>query len=70
MRKEGCQIDKNARVNEGIRAKEVRLIGPEGDQIGIKPIEEAMELAEELDLDLVEVAPQAQPPVEEARVPQ
>jgi translation initiation factor IF-3 len=63
LSKEGCQIDKNARINQGIRAREVRLVGPEGDQIGIKPIEEAMAMAEELDLDLVEVAPQAQPPV-------
>lgn len=63
MSEEGCQIDKNARINEGIRAKEVRLVGPDGDQIGIKPIEEALDLAEEMDLDLVEVAPQAQPPV-------
>ncbi|MBN2026274.1 MAG: translation initiation factor IF-3 [Actinobacteria bacterium] len=61
--REGCQIDKNVRVNEGIRAREVRLIGPEGDQVGIKSIEEALEMAEEMDLDLVEVAPQAQPPV-------
>ena len=63
MSEEGCQIDKNARINEGIRAKEVRLVGPDGNQIGIKPIEEALDLAEEMDLDLVEVAPQAQPPV-------
>ncbi|MEW6554950.1 MAG: translation initiation factor IF-3 [Actinomycetota bacterium] len=63
MYEEGCQIDKNARVNEGIRAREVRLVGPDGNQIGIKPIEEALAMAEELDLDLVEVAPQAQPPV-------
>jgi translation initiation factor IF-3 len=63
LSKEGCQIDKNARINQGIRAREVRLVGPEGDQIGIKPIEEALAMAEELDLDLVEVAPQAQPPV-------
>ncbi len=63
MKREGCQIDKNARVNEGIRAKEVRLIGPEGDQIGIKPIEEALAMAEDMELDLVEVAPQAEPPV-------
>jgi translation initiation factor IF-3 len=61
--KEGCQIDKNARINEGIRAREVRLVGPEGDQIGIKSIEEALAMADEMDLDLVEVAPQAQPPV-------
>ena len=63
MSEEGCQIDKNARINEGIRAKEVRLVGPDGNQIGIKPIEEALDMAEEMDLDLVEVAPQAQPPV-------
>ncbi len=63
MCKEGCQIDKNARVNEGIRAREVRLVGPDGNQIGIKPLEEALAMAEEMDLDLVEVAPQAQPPV-------
>ncbi len=61
--KEGCQIDKNVRVNEEIRVKEVRLVGPEGNQIGVKPVEEALRLAEEMGLDLVEVAPQAQPPV-------
>jgi translation initiation factor IF-3 len=60
---EGCQIEKNARVNEEIRAKEVRLVGPDGTQIGIKPVEEAQKMADEMDLDLVEVAPQAQPPV-------
>jgi translation initiation factor IF-3 len=63
LNEEGCQIDKNARVNEGIRAKEVRLVGPDGDQVGIKPLEEALAMADEMDLDLVEVAPQAQPPV-------
>jgi translation initiation factor IF-3 len=41
----------------------VRTIGPEGDQLGILPIEKALALAEELDLDLVEVAPLARPPV-------
>ncbi len=51
------------RVNEGIRAKEVRLVGPDGKQIGIKPLEEALRIAEEMDLDLVEVAPLADPPV-------
>jgi translation initiation factor IF-3 len=60
---EGCQIEKNARVNEDIRVKEVRLVGPDGVQIGIKPTEEALKMAEDLDLDLVEVAPQANPPV-------
>ncbi|MEO0248909.1 MAG: translation initiation factor IF-3 [candidate division WOR-3 bacterium] len=51
------------RVNEGIRAKEVRLVGPDGRQIGIKPVEEALRIAEDMDLDLVEVAPLADPPV-------
>ena len=60
---EGCQIDKNVRINEAIRAKEVRVVDPEGKQLGIKPIEEALDLADDMDLDLVEVAPQAQPPV-------
>jgi translation initiation factor IF-3 len=60
---EGCQIDKNARINEAIRAKEVRVVDPDGEQLGIKPIDEALDIAEEMDLDLVEVAPQAKPPV-------
>ena len=42
---------------------QVRLVGPDGGQIGILPTEEALRRARELDLDLVEVAPQAQPPV-------
>ncbi|WP_363315434.1 translation initiation factor IF-3 [Thermosulfurimonas sp.] len=51
------------RVNEKIRAREVRLIGPDGKQIGIVPLREALAKAEEYGLDLVEVAPQARPPV-------
>ena len=50
-------------VNAEIRAKEVRLIGPEGKQVGIVPLKIAIEAAQALDLDLVEVAPQASPPV-------
>lgn len=50
-------------VNESIRAREVRLIGVDGSQLGIKPIREAMHLAQEANLDLVNVAPQAKPPV-------
>jgi translation initiation factor IF-3 len=46
-----------------IRAREVRTIGPEGDQLGILPLERALAMAEELELDLVEVAPLARPPV-------
>jgi translation initiation factor IF-3 len=51
------------RVNDRIRAREVRLVDPEGGQIGIKSIEEARWLADQLELDLVEVAPDARPPV-------
>ncbi len=51
------------RINERIRAREVRLVGPEGAQLGIKALPEALHAARELDLDLVEVAPQASPPV-------
>lgn len=50
-------------TNYDIRAKEVRLIGPEGKQVGIVPLKIALEAAQALDLDLVEVAPQATPPV-------
>lgn len=50
-------------MNERIRAKEVRLVDPSGGQVGIKGIDEARWLAEQLGLDLVEVAPDARPPV-------
>jgi translation initiation factor IF-3 len=50
-------------TNQEIRAKEVRLIGPEGKQIGIVPLKIAIEAAKAVDLDLVEVAPEANPPV-------
>lgn len=51
------------RINERIRVREVRLIGEDGSQIGITPTEEALKYAQERDLDLVEVAPEAKPPV-------
>ncbi|HZM31010.1 MAG TPA: translation initiation factor IF-3 [Acidimicrobiales bacterium] len=51
------------RINDRIRAREVRLVGPDGQQIGIKPLPEALAIARENDLDLVEVAAQANPPV-------
>ncbi len=54
---------KEPRVNEKIRVKEVRLVDPDGGQIGVKSIEEARWLASQLELDLVEVAPDARPPV-------
>jgi translation initiation factor IF-3 len=50
-------------VNGSIRAREVRVVAPDGEQIGIKKLEEALWLANQLDLDLVEVAPNARPPV-------
>lgn len=51
------------RVNEQIRAREVRVISATGEQLGIMPVVQALQLAEEQDLDLVEVAPNAAPPV-------
>ena len=50
-------------MNDRIRAREVRVIAPDGEQIGVRPIDEARWLARELGLDLVEVAPDARPPV-------
>lgn len=51
------------RINGNIRATEVRLVAPDGSQIGVKKLGEAMWLADQLGLDLVEVAPDAKPPV-------
>ncbi|MCC3297020.1 translation initiation factor IF-3 [Arthrobacter sp. zg-Y453] len=51
------------RINDRIRVPEVRLVGPAGEQVGVVRIEDALRLAAESDLDLVEVAPQAKPPV-------
>ncbi|MEK7333073.1 MAG: translation initiation factor IF-3 [Nitrospirota bacterium] len=59
----GEGISKNIRVNEQIRAKEVRLIDGEGKQVGVIPVREALVMAVEKDLDLVEVSPEATPPV-------
>ncbi|WP_298228618.1 translation initiation factor IF-3 [Gryllotalpicola sp.] len=53
----------DSRTNDRIRVPEVRLIGPGGEQIGIVKTEVALRLAQEADLDLVEVAPEAKPPV-------
>ena len=50
-------------INEQIRDKEVRLIGENGEQLGIMSAREAMKLAEEAELDLVKIAPTAKPPV-------
>ncbi|MBB6731059.1 translation initiation factor IF-3 [Cohnella sp. CBP 2801] len=56
-------ISKDHQINEEIRAKEVRLIGADGEQIGIKPFREAMQMAIDANMDLVNIAPQAKPPV-------
>ena len=50
-------------MNDRIRAPEVRLVGPDGSQVGVLALSDALRIARELDLDLVEVAPQARPPV-------
>ena len=50
-------------INEQIRDKEVRLVGVDGEQIGIVSIKEAQQMASEKNLDLVKIAPQAKPPV-------
>ena len=55
--------EKDLRMNEGIRVREVRLIDADGNQKGIVPTFEALQMARDGGLDLVEVAPQAQPPV-------
>lgn len=56
-------IAKRVNVNRRIRAKEVRLISADGDQLGVVPLREALGIAQESGLDLVEVAPQVNPPV-------
>ncbi len=60
---EPISVDKRVRVNRQIRISPVRVIGAEGEQMGILPVEEALAAAESQGLDLVEVAPTARPPV-------
>ena len=62
-RKEEAISARDHRINEGIRVREVRLIGSEGQHIGVVSIQEALRLARESELDLVEVSPTAEPPV-------
>lgn len=59
----GKVIERELRVNEEIRAREVRLISAEGEQLGIFPLRDALRIAAEQGLDLVEVAPMAKPVV-------
>ncbi|MBG9981690.1 translation initiation factor IF-3 [Aerococcaceae bacterium DSM 111020] len=56
-------IVKELPINENIRARELRVIGDDGDQIGVKSLQDALTIAESFDLDLVLVSPQAKPPV-------
>lgn len=55
--------NKEQQINEQIRDKEVRLIGEDGSQLGIVPIDKAQQMAIDANLDLVKIAPQAKPPV-------
>ncbi len=56
-------ISRDHRINENIRVKEIRVVDDDGKQLGVLPTREAFKLAEEKQLDLVEIAPQAKPPV-------
>ena len=58
-----CKTISDFMINEQIRDKEVRLVGDDGEQLGVMPIKEAMRLAREAELDLVKIAPNAKPPV-------
>lgn len=57
------ESDSKYQVNNDIKAKEVRVIDPDGKMLGIFPIREALRISSEFDLDLVLIAPQANPPV-------
>jgi len=57
------KISQSIRINEAIRAKELRVIGSSGEQLGILPRDEALKLAEQAGVDLVEISPNANPPV-------
>ena len=59
----GCKTIRELKINEQIREKEVRVIGENGDQVGIMSAKEAQKLAQEAELDLVLIAPTAKPPV-------
>ena len=62
-RQHGGHISTELRINDRIRVPEVRLVGPNGETVGIVPTADALRLAQEADLDLVEIAPQGKPPV-------
>src|SRR5262249_14636271 len=63
LREKTRESKEKHRINEEISVPEVRLIGVDGEPLGVKPIREALAIAEEAGLDLIEVAPGATPPV-------
>lgn len=57
------KISKSIRINQEIRAEQLRVIGPSGEQLGIMSLSEALKVAEEAGVDLIEISPSANPPV-------
>lgn len=55
--------DKRVRINQAIKAKELRVIGASGENLGVLPTRDAIAVAEEANLDLIEISPAAEPPV-------
>ena len=58
-----CEVISDLMINEQIRDREVRLVGENGEQLGIMPAKDALKLAKDAELDLVKIAPTAKPPV-------
>ena len=58
-----CTVISDLMINEQIRDKEIRLIGEDGEQLGIMSARDALKIAREAELDLVKIAPTAKPPV-------
>ncbi|MCK5668425.1 MAG: translation initiation factor IF-3, partial [Gammaproteobacteria bacterium] len=56
-------VDKKTRLNEEITSPEIRLIAKDGEQVGVVTIQDALTMADEVELDLVEIVPTAEPPV-------
>ncbi|MDK2898905.1 MAG: translation initiation factor [Patescibacteria group bacterium] len=57
------KISKSIRINQEIKADKLRIIGPSGEQLGIMSLSEALKIAEEAGVDLIEISPNANPPV-------
>lgn len=57
------KISKSIRINQEIKAEQLRVIGPSGEQLGIMSLSEALKIAEEAGVDLIEISPNADPPV-------